>query len=1201
MGREGDPVRTMPKSTHSLFGYALAVASVLAILVLGQLLWTQLQWSTGALFFCAVLLCAYWGVGPALLATALSMLAIDVYFMVPYGGLSYRTEDLVWLVGFMIPSVAIAWLFHSFRRARVRLTQQSELFRVALSSIGDAVLTTDTEGRVTFMNAVAQDLTGWRIEECLYRPVGEVLRLVNEATGEPVESPAERVLDSGAAANLAHHTCLIGRDGTSRPVEDSAAPILDDAGRSRGVILVFRDVTRQREAQRAVRESEERLRFALNAASMGTWEWDLDTNRLTWSENLETIHGFDPGGFDGSFETFRTLIHPDDRPAVDAAIARALEEGQFYDEEFRIIPTEGEVRWMAGKGRVIRDATGRPRRMIGVGLDVTKRKRAEEAHRESEDRFRRMADEAPALIWLSDTKGRGTWFNQQWREFTGRTLEQECGDGWHEGIHPDDRDRCLRIWSASFEARTPFRLEHRLRRHDGTYRWILCSATPSFTPDGTFVGYIACCVDIHDRIEAENALKHLNETLEERVNERARAAEERAVELAQSQQALEESETLYRTIGETIPYGIWMCDAEGNLEYLSQSFLDLLGKTLEECKNFGWMERLEAEEVQPTIEAWKALVAHGEDWNWEHNVYGVDGRRYTILSRGRPIRDAEGNVQRWVGVHLDITARREADRALHKETASVRLLQAVAVAANEAATVESALQTCIERVCEHTGWPLGHAYNLGSDNFLSSAGVWCTQNGDRWSEFRSYTESLKLPAGSGFPGGVCATAEPIWLTHVAEDPGFRRRDAAREAGLRTAFAFPVLVGRSVGAVLEFFSPDLVEPDPPLLEVMAHVGTQIGRVIERKRAEANLARLLHQTEATEARFRMLLESAPDPVVITNGAGEIVLINSQAERVFGYEREELLGQPIEMLVPERYRDSHVPERQTYQGHPTTRPMGLGRELFGRHADGSEFPVEISLSPLETTEGPLVISIVRDITERKQLEAALRQSERLAAIGQMITGLSHESRNALQRSLAALEMLSRKIQDRPQALMLLNEAQKAQIDLQQVYEEVREYAAPVLLQRVYESVERLWWRSWDDLAMLRRDRDARLVDDVNGYDTRCEVDTFRIQQVFRNLMENALAARTDPVEIRISCFSGTIEGKEALGIVLRDNGPGLDKEQAEKIFEPFYTTKAKGTGLGMPIVKRTIESHGGRIYVDPGPGRGLEVTILLPRSSS
>src|SRR5690606_13329584 len=116
-------------------------------------------------------------------------------------------------------------------------------------------------------------------------------------------------------------------------------------------------------------------------------------------------------------------------------------------------------------------------------------------------------------------------------------------------------------------------------------------------------------------------------------------------------------------------------------------------------------------------------------------------------------------------------------------TASVRLLQAVAVAANEAATVESALQTCIERVCEHTGWPLGHAYNLGSDNLLSSAGVWCTQNGDRWSELRSYPASLKLPAGSGFPAGVCATAEPIWPTHVAEDPGFRRRDAAREAGL----------------------------------------------------------------------------------------------------------------------------------------------------------------------------------------------------------------------------------------------------------------------------------------------------------------------------------------------------------------------------------------------------------------------------------
>lgn len=235
------------------------------------------------------------------------------------------------------------------------------------------------------------------------------------------------------------------------------------------------------------------------------------------------------------------------------------------------------------------------------------------------------------------------------------------------------------------------------------------------------------------------------------------------------------------------------------------------------------------------------------------------------------------------------------------------------------------------------------------------------------------------------------------------------------------------------------------------------------------------------------------------------------------------------------------------------------------------------------------------MRDALARS--EEKLLQSERLAAIGQMMTGLSHESRNALQRSQACLEMLALEVQDRPAALDLVGRIQKAQDHLHQLYEEVRDYAAPIRLNRDVYDLRRIMRETWEHLEVQRRDRRTQLEAVKADCDTRARVDRLAVEQVFRNILENSLAAVGDPVEIKVDWRDTLLEGYPALQISISDNGPGLNGEVRRRIFEPFFTTKTKGTGLGMAIVRRIVEAHGGWIRVgDDGPG--AKILISLPR---
>ncbi|MEX0641061.1 MAG: ATP-binding protein [Pirellulales bacterium] len=256
-------------------------------------------------------------------------------------------------------------------------------------------------------------------------------------------------------------------------------------------------------------------------------------------------------------------------------------------------------------------------------------------------------------------------------------------------------------------------------------------------------------------------------------------------------------------------------------------------------------------------------------------------------------------------------------------------------------------------------------------------------------------------------------------------------------------------------------------------------------------------------------------------------------------------------------------------------------------------------------------LVLAVVswyfaQSIVRHRQAEQQLLQAERLAAIGEAMTALAHESRNALQRSQAGLEMLAKRVKNQPEAAELLAEIVEAQHYLHEIYERVRDYAAPMMLARReidLGEIARATWRQ----VVTARGGEPKLVEEPTTVNLKCMADPLAMCQVFRNVLDNALAASPAKAEVRLTWAETKRNGQSTVTASIRDNGPGLSREQRQRIFEPFYTTKTRGTGLGMCITRRIVEAHGGEISVggagDPqaAAGQGAEIVITLPRGLS
>ena len=397
--------------------------------------------------------------------------------------------------------------------------------------------------------------------------------------------------------------------------------------------------------------------------------------------------------------------------------------------------------------------------------------------------------------------------------------------------------------------------------------------------------------------------------------------------------------------------------------------------------------------------------------------------------------------------------------------------------------------------------------------------------------------------------------------------------------------------REMGANLELEAVRRDGTEFPVEISLSPIVTEEGLLV------SSTIRDVSRRKQAERKFRGLLESAPDAMVIVDESGRIVLVNSQTERVFGYRRDELLGQPVELLIPERFKTSHAQHRASYSIQPRVRQMGVGMDLRGRRKDGVEFPVEVSLSPLQTEDGHMLVSsAIRDVTELRRATELARMNEELQMFAHVA---SHDLREPLRMISSYTQLLGERYQGQldAEADEFIHFAVDGVARMERLLDALLDYARVGSRAKPFEIVDTqaILEEVKSNLVVAIQESKAVII---GGDLPHVRGDATQVGQVMQNLIANAIKFRRD--EPPLVEITASARGEQWLFRV-RDNGIGIQPRHSERvfgIFERLHTAgEYPGTGIGLSICKRIVQRHGGRIWVESEPGRGSDFFFTLP----
>ena len=599
----------------------------------------------------------------------------------------------------------------------------------------------------------------------------------------------------------------------------------------------------------------------------------------------------------------------------------------------------------------------------------------------------------------------------------------------------------------------------------------------------------------------------------------------------------------------------------------------------------------------------KAIETGKKQPAYELELFGKNNKILRVQVNEAPL-VKNGKTVAIVGSLTDITERYEAEQRLKKETAYMKLLQAVAIASNEAQSIEEAVQISIDKVCELTGWPIGHFYTISSDNpnKLKSTKIWHLDDPDKFSVFKNITELTDFDSGVSLPGKVLATGKPEWITDIPNNEDFLRAKLADDIGVKSGLAFPILIGHQIVGVLEFFSPEVIKWDSQLLDLLSLVGTQLGRVVERKQSEEKL-------QISEARL--------------SEAQKIALIGNWE---FDIETNRLYWSDEVYRIFRKEKSNFVPSYDKFLSfiHPSDVEMV---KTVIRNNDGNSYSIDFRILlqgysiryvnshgyTVFDNAGKAIkyIGTIQDITQQKLTEIDLLKAKEEAEQSvkvkeQFLANMSHEIRTPMNGIIGFAKLL----EDTPltteqkeylqmirasgdNLLVIINDILDfSKIEAGKITFEQTNFKLPEIIS---SALELMRTKAEEKNIEIYEMIDKRIPEILVG-------DALRLNQILLNLVSNSIKF-TEKGEIEVSAkLVKEDRGSAIIEFNVRDTGIGIPPEKLSTIFESFTqatsTTSRKygGTGLGLTISKQLIELQGGFIEVHSEVNKGTLFTFQL-----
>ncbi|HEX8342659.1 MAG TPA: PAS domain S-box protein [Tepidisphaeraceae bacterium] len=1006
-------------------------------------------------------------------------------------------------------------------------------------------------------------------------------------------------------------------------------------------------------ADREREQSEQNFRQLADAMPQIVWAAQPDGTVDYFNRRWHEYTGLPPGILDA--DAWRTICAPDDLPRVGQAWDHSARTGEPFELEFRLRrASDGAQRWHLGRALPVKDAGGRVLRWYGTNTDIHDQRLAEAAVTETEARFRTMADSAPVLVWIANTEKLCTWFNKSWLDFTGRTMEEEYGNGWVERVHPDDVDRCMKTYVESFDRGIPFNMDYRLLRHDGAYRWMADHGVPIRGPDGSFNGYIGSCIDVTDRKAAEDSM---------------RASEERYRTLFNSiDQGFCVLDVLFDAAGTPVDYLF----VETNPAFESQTGLvDTVGKTVRT--------------LVPTIEnRWPELYGRvattGDPLRIEEYSEPL-GRWFDVFA----FRVAGGEGRRVAVLFRDITQAKRAEQSLRESEARFRTMSDNAPVMIWVTRPDGYCEYLNQKWYDFTGQSEEEARGMGwlkmvhPDDAQRSGEIFVASNARREAfnvEYRLRRRdgvyrwcvdnaAPRFGAGGEYLGYIGSVVD-ITERAVAEQERAALLEAEKVAREQMAM---VVEGANVGVWYCPLPFDKLIWDattkshfhvPPDADVSIETFYERIHPDDRDRTRAAIAqsiadrtpyeidyrtvspdgretkwvratgRAVYGPDNTPTRFdgitidvterrrageraRTILESITDSFFSLDRQWRFVYVNAQAYQLLDTTPARLAGATLWDAYPGLIGTEFEPMYRRAESE------GVPGSLVAFYPDHNRW-YEVRVYP--SSEGYAVY--FRDVSEQKRAEVALEQiaveretllqaeraaraeAERLSRMkDEFLATLSHELRTPLNAILGWSQIIKSSPgdpKDLTEGLEVIERNARAQA---QIIEDLLDMSR-IISGKVRLDVQRLDLKAVVEAALAT----ARPAADAKGLRLQAVLDPLpgvavagdpgRLQQVMWNLLTNAI--KFTPRGGRVQVVLERVDSHIEISVI--DTGSGIKAAFLPFVFDRFRQADASttrrhgGLGLGLSIVKQLVELHGGTVRVkSDGDDSGSTFTLALP----